>query len=81
MSTLRGGYLLNSDATSGCTYCPMEDSNMFLRAYLPTTVSDGRISAWGWRFIVFNVAASLFLYWLGRVPNKNKGKKQMGLSL
>ncbi|KAH8879760.1 hypothetical protein GQ53DRAFT_738241 [Thozetella sp. PMI_491] len=72
-----GGYLVNRDATKDCSYCPMEDTNMFL-----TSISSDYSLRWrdfgiGMAFIVFNIAASLFLYWMVRVPkNKNKGKKQ-----
>lgn len=69
-----GGYLKDSNATSDCSYCPIADTNVFL-----TSVSSSYDHRWrdfgiGMAFIVFNIAASLFLYWLVRMPKK-WGKK------
>lgn len=68
-----GGYLLNESATSDCHYCPMKDTNVFLE--LLSSSYDNRWRDWGigMVYIVFNIAASLALYWLVRMP---KGKKQ-----
>lgn len=71
-----GGYLQDSNATSDCSYCPIADTNVFL-----TSVSSSYAHRWrdfgiGMVFIVFNIAASLFLYWLVRMPKKWGKKKE-----
>ena len=68
-----GGYLQNPDATSDCGYCPLRSTNDFL-----TMISSDYDNRWrdfgiGMVFIVFNIAASLALYWLVRMP---KGKRK-----
>ena len=70
-----GGYVQNPNATSQCSYCALNSTNQFL-----ATVSASYENRWRdfgimWAFIVFNVFAALFFYWLGRVP-KGKGKKK-----
>lgn len=71
-----GGYLKDSNATSDCSYCPIADTNVFL-----TSVSSSYSHRWrdfgiGMVFIIFNIAASLFLYWLVRMPKKLGKKKE-----
>lgn len=70
-----GGYVSNPDAMSNCQYCTYDDSNVFL-AGVSISYSD-RWRNFGilWAFIIFNICAAVFLYWLVRVP-KNKGKKK-----
>ncbi|KAK1762467.1 putative abc transporter cdr4 protein [Phialemonium atrogriseum] len=68
-----GGYIRNSGAVSDCAYCPVADTNVFL-----TSISSSYDNRWrdfglGMVYIVFNIAASLALYWLVRMP---KGKKK-----
>jgi ATP-binding cassette subfamily G (WHITE) protein 2 (PDR) len=63
-----GGYLLNPSASEDCSYCQVKNTNMFL-AGIGTTPSDSwRNFGLMWVYIVFNLGAALFLYWLGRVP-------------
>ncbi|UKZ84353.1 ZEB2-regulated ABC transporter 1 [Trichoderma asperellum] len=71
-----GGYLQDTNATKDCSYCPIADTNVFL-----TSVSSSYDHRWrdfgiGMSFIVFNIAASLFLYWLIRMPKKWGKKKE-----
>ncbi|KAL7928573.1 ABC-2 type transporter domain-containing protein [Trichoderma chlorosporum] len=74
--TAAGGYLQDSNATADCSYCPIADTNVFL-----TSVSSSYSHRWrdfgiGLAYIVFNIAASLFLYWLVRMPKKWGKKKE-----
>ena len=69
---LHGGYVLDQTATSQCHFCTANDTNVYL-----TQLSSEYSTRWRnfgimWAFIVFNVAAALFLYWLARVPRKQK---------
>jgi ABC-type multidrug transport system permease subunit len=74
MST-RGGYLENPAATSDCAFCTISSTDTFLGA-----VSSHYKDAWRnfgimWAFIIFNIFAAVFIYWLARVP---KGKRTKG---
>lgn len=68
-----GGRILNPDADSGCLYCPVANTNTFL-AGVSSHYSD-RWRNFGilWAFVIFNMAASLFVYWLVRVPKTKLG--------
>lgn len=68
------GRLLNPEATSDCQVCPVADTDTFL-AQVSISYSDR------WRnvgllfvYIVFNIFAAIFLYWLIRVPKKRSRK-------
>lgn len=70
-----GGYVVDPSATETCRYCPMASTNAFL-----TQISSSYDNRWrdfgiGMVYIVVNIAASLFLYWLVRMPKGKKEKK------
>ncbi|ORY14635.1 putative multidrug resistance ABC transporter [Clohesyomyces aquaticus] len=70
-----GGYVQNPDATENCSFCPIEDTNVFLKA-----VSSSYDDAWRnfgimWVYIIFNIFGALALYWLVRVPRVKKEKE------
>ncbi|ORY61070.1 putative ABC transporter [Leucosporidium creatinivorum] len=72
---LNGGYLVDDLATSGCEFCAISDTNVFL-----ATISSDYAHRWRdfgilFGFIAFNAAAALFIYWLARVPKKQKEEK------
>lgn len=67
-----GGYVTNPDASQGCEFCSASDTNVVL-----ATLSSNYSNRWRnfgimWAFITFNISAALFLYWLARVPKKQK---------
>ena len=67
-----GGYVNNPEATQDCQFCYASDTNVYL-----TGVSSSYANRWRdfgimWAFVIFNVMAALFLYWLARVPKKQK---------
>ncbi|KAI8935400.1 hypothetical protein NX059_007981 [Plenodomus lindquistii] len=69
-----GGYL-NPEATNGCEFCAIRDTNAFL-----ASISSKYSEAWRnfgilWAYIIFNIAAALVLYWLVRVPKNTKAKQ------
>ncbi|MCJ1308910.1 hypothetical protein MMC25_002565 [Agyrium rufum] len=70
-----GGYLQNPSATSQCSFCAVGDTNVFLAQV--SSYYDERWRNFGimWAFIIFNVFAALFIYWLARVPKKPKVTK------
>ncbi|KAF9258762.1 AtrD, ABC-transporter [Marasmius fiardii PR-910] len=67
-----GGSLFNPDATSGCEYCVLKDTNVFLKQV--SSSYDLRWRNFGiiWAYIGFNFLGALFFYWLARVPKKSK---------
>ncbi|EEY17830.1 multidrug resistance protein CDR1 [Verticillium alfalfae VaMs.102] len=58
---------------SNCNYCPIADTNVFLDAVSASYDNRWRDFGIGMVYIAFNIAASLALYWLVRMP---KGKKK-----
>ncbi|KAK7926558.1 ATPase [Apiospora marii] len=70
-----GGYIVDKGATSACQYCPMASTNAFLTQLSASYDHRWRDFGIGMVYIVFNIAASLFLYWLVRMPKGKKEKK------
>ncbi|KAF5346654.1 hypothetical protein D9758_013227 [Tetrapyrgos nigripes] len=66
------GGVLNRDATSSCQYCSLTDTNSFLSAVSASYEHRWRNFGILWVYVIFNIAASLFLYWLARVPKGGK---------
>jgi hypothetical protein len=67
-----GGYLKDKNATQGCQFCPARETNDYLRTLNSYYSNRWRNFAIMWGFITFNICAALFLYWLARVPKKQK---------
>lgn len=72
----RGGRLLNLDATSDCQYCPIADTNTYLAGVNSHYSERWRNFGILWVYVIFNIAAALFVYWLARVPKKASIKKK-----
>jgi ABC-type multidrug transport system permease subunit len=70
-----GGYLLNSGAQGRekCHFCSMDNTNAFLHHVSIDFSTRWRDFGLLWVYVVFNIVAAVFLYWLCRVP---KGKKR-----
>ena len=75
-----GGYLLNANATSDCSYCRVRDTNTFLASVDVDPANSWRNFGFMWIYIVFNFVAAIFFYWLGRVP-KNLNHKRDATSI
>jgi ABC-type multidrug transport system permease subunit/ABC-type multidrug transport system ATPase subunit len=71
-----GGYLTNEDATRDCSFCTVGETNTFLAG--ANAHYDDRWRNFGilWAYIIFNIGAALFVYWLVRVPKKKLGGKK-----
>jgi pleiotropic drug resistance (PDR) family protein len=70
-----GGYLTNPTANSDCEFCSISSTDTFLAG-----VSSRYSEAWRnfglmWCFIIFNIFAAVFIYWLARVPKAPRTKK------
>ncbi|OBT90673.1 hypothetical protein VE02_00571 [Pseudogymnoascus sp. 03VT05] len=63
-----GGFLRDPQATSECDYCQLNSTNQFLERINVDWATRWRDFGILWVYIVFNVAAAVFLYWLCRVP-------------
>lgn len=74
-----GGYIGNPNATTDCAYCTVGDTNVFLRALKSEYSTLWRNFGILFAFIIFNVVASLALYWLIRMPKSkdDTGKKMI----
>lgn len=73
-----GGYLIDASATSDCLYCPMDNTNTFLMGVKSDYGDRYRNFGLMWVYILFNIGAALFVYWLARMPKKGGlfGKKK-----
>lgn len=71
------GELYNPDATTNCKYCPISNADQFLAAVSISWSHVWRDFGIGWAFVVFNVAAAIFLYYVFRVrrPSKQQPKR------
>lgn len=73
------GALYNPSATENCMYCPMASTDQFLASTDIFYSHRYRDYALIWAYIVFNVCAAFFLYWLVRVPKKGNWTKMLGI--
>lgn len=73
-----GGYPKpgTENSTSECSFCPISETNDFLKGV--NSFYDQRWNDFGylWVFIIFNIFGAIGMYWLVRVPKKAKQKKE-----
>jgi hypothetical protein len=74
---MAGGYVANPNATTDCAFCTISDTNVFLNAVSAKYEDRWRNFGILWVYVIFNIAAALFFYWLGRVPRKSKGPSEV----
>ncbi|KAH8423757.1 ABC drug exporter AbcA [Aspergillus melleus] len=67
-----GGYLQEENATAGCRFCPVADTNSYLHAVGASYADVWRNFGLMWVFIATNVLAACLLYWWTRVPRVRK---------
>ncbi|KAL2431395.1 ABC multidrug transporter C [Exophiala dermatitidis] len=73
-----GGYLLEPDARTNCSFCQIRSTDTFLAGISAHPKYMWRNFGLLWPYIIFNIFAAVFLYWLVRVPkNKGRGKKEI----
>lgn len=70
------GSLANPNAASDCQFCEMTTTNTFLAQVNSNYDLRWRNFGLLWVFIIFNIVAAVFLYWLARVPKGSRVKKQ-----
>lgn len=66
------GFIENPGDRAQCKICPESDTNSYLAMLNSDYSHRWRNFGIMWGFISFNVCAALFLYWLARVPKKQK---------
>lgn len=73
-----GGSILYPNATKDCQFCTISDTNTYLAGV--NSYYEDRWRNFGilWVYVIFNIFAALFIYWLARVPKKGslKNKKE-----
>lgn len=69
-----GGYLQENtrNSTQNCKFCPSSETNTVLAGLSVHYSNRWRDFGILWAFVLFNICAALFLYWLARVPRKQK---------
>ncbi|OAA40910.1 ABC transporter ABCl1 [Metarhizium rileyi] len=72
-----GGELTNPNTTSTCEFCTISDTNVFLAGVSSKYADRWRNFGLLWVFVMFNIAAALFVYWLARVPKNKLGSKKV----
>ncbi|QUC23762.1 uncharacterized protein UV8b_08003 [Ustilaginoidea virens] len=71
-----GGRLQDESATGTCRFCPVADTNTFLRGVSSDYGDRWRNFGLLWVYVGFNIAAAMFVYWLARMPKNKLGKKK-----
>ena len=73
-----GGYLEagTQNSTSECSFCQIADTNVFLEGVAVNPSNGWRDFGIMFAFIIFNIAAAVFIYWFARVPKDAKGKSE-----
>ena len=77
--SLAGGYVLDPNATQNCQFCSASSTNVYLAQVSSNYSHRWRNFGIMWAFIIFNVFAALFFYWLVRVPKKQKVQDEPNL--
>lgn len=71
-----GGYLIDNNATTDCSFCTVKYTNTFLKSVNSEYSQRWRNFGIMWAFIGFNIIGAIFMYWLVRVPKKSSVKKE-----
>ncbi|CZT44690.1 probable ABC transporter [Rhynchosporium secalis] len=67
-----GGDVANPDATSDCAFCPLANTDAFLKLVHSEYSERWRNFGILWIYVLVNIIGALFFYWLVRVPKKCK---------
>lgn len=73
-----GGYVLNNSALDTCEYCPISDTNEFLKLLHSEYEERWLDFAVVWVYVVFNAVMALVIYWAVRVPKRGKRDGSQG---
>jgi len=67
-----GGLLYNPESARECHYCPITNTDSFLKQINIDYADRWRNFGLMLLYIAFNLAGAVFIYWLARVPKKGK---------
>lgn len=67
-----GGYLIDANATELCEYCTVASTNVFLKQVSANYSHRWRDIGILIGFLVFDIFATIFFYWLTRIPKGSK---------
>lgn len=70
-----GALIANPEDPNTCKFCYINKTNKFLEGVSSNYADRWRNFGILWGFIVFNIFAALFVYWLARMPKKSLGSK------
>ncbi|KAH9210215.1 putative ABC transporter [Leptodontidium sp. 2 PMI_412] len=76
-----GGYIVDTAATSNCAYCPLSNTDAFLKLVHSEYSERWRNFGILWVYVLANIIGALFFYWLVRVPKKSKKCQIKSVSL
>ncbi|KAM0083487.1 Multidrug resistance protein [Fusarium odoratissimum] len=68
----RGGFVRDRDDTSLCEFCQLDQTKNFLNGVNINFDNRWRDFGLMWVFVIFNLGAAVFLYWLAHVPKVKK---------
>lgn len=71
-ATANDGQIMNPNATSDCSFCPLSSTNTFLTGISANYDTRWRDYGIGMAYIVFNIFAALALYWAVRMPHSKR---------
>jgi ATP-binding cassette subfamily G (WHITE) protein 2 (PDR) len=70
-----GGRVINPTDPATCLYCPIAKTDTLLQSFGCDYSERWRNFGIMWGYVVLNVIAALFLYWLARVPKGWRWRK------
>ncbi|SGZ48672.1 CIC11C00000003493 [Sungouiella intermedia] len=76
--SVAGGYLVDNSTTGICKYCTAASTNVFLKSIGASFIHRWRDIGIFISFGAFNIIATIFLYWLTRVPKGSRHKLGSG---
>jgi ABC-type multidrug transport system permease subunit len=71
---LAGGYLLDNNATTDCSYCTVKSTDVFLAQVVSYYKDAWRNFGIMWVYIIVNIFLAVGIYWLARVPKGSRSK-------
>lgn len=67
-----GGYVAKPLARIDCAFCPISDTDTFLKGLSSNPDEEWTNFGLMWVYIIFNIVSAVVLYWAFRVPKKKK---------
>jgi len=71
-----GGYLVDSNATAECLFCPISETNKYLETISVYYADRWRNFGILWSYVILNTIGALVIYYWARVPKKSAIQKE-----